>query len=78
MILFTLTDLLLKALWAETLAKSEDDWSLIANDRLDMYEKTLKDFILKGIDMQEDEPDNPWTFIGSFFYCFTVVTTIGE
>lgn len=55
----------------------------LANNKLDMYEKSLKVYFRQGIDLQDDieteegDVDNPWGFSGSFFYCFTVVTTIG-
>lgn len=68
---------LLKALWAETITQSEEDWTLAANQRLDLYERELKDLFAKGVDLQDEDDDNPWTLLGSVFYCFTVVTTIG-
>lgn len=43
-----------------------------------MYEHDLKNYIAKHIDIDSpDDTPNPWNFIGSFFYSFTVITTIG-
>jgi len=70
---------LLKALWAGAIAKSEDDWTLFANERMDLYETELVEHVKhENVDVKNpDESGNRWSLEGSFFYCFTIVTTIG-
>lgn len=70
--------LFFKVLWASTLSTDEHDWKFIANERMDYYEKLLETYVKDNINMDyPDETLNPWTYMGSLFYCFTVVTTIG-
>lgn len=68
-----------KVLWAGALAKSEDDWTLFANERMDLYESQLvEDVQDERVDVKNpEESANPWSLEGSFFYCFTIITTIG-
>lgn len=43
-----------------------------------MYEKSVRAAAARGIDLDEtDNDDNPWTFLGSLYYAYTVVTSIG-
>lgn len=58
---------------------NEHDWTFNANERMDLYEKILQYYVKDNINL--DYPDdtlNPWTFMGSLFYCFSVITTIGK
>jgi len=64
---------LLNVLRAETLTKGEHEWSELANLKMDMYERS---FVL----LQRSQ--NPGRKINSisesFFYSFTLITTIGS
>ncbi|KAE9555511.1 hypothetical protein FO519_001279 [Halicephalobus sp. NKZ332] len=62
----------LNILWAESLARSESDWSLLANQKLDSYERSLAE------SREEDETPQPIkTFFDGFHHSFLLLTTIG-
>ncbi|KAK6032652.1 hypothetical protein OSTOST_01153 [Ostertagia ostertagi] len=62
---------LLNVLWAETISKSEADWAEMANQKLEMYEKAL----LNYLGYRDDSNDR--SFMGSLRKTFSLTTTIG-
>ncbi|EPB80886.1 hypothetical protein ANCCEY_00088 [Ancylostoma ceylanicum] len=62
---------LLNVLWAETISKSEADWAEMANQKLELYEKAL----LNYIGYHDDSNDR--SFMESLRKSFSLVTTIG-
>uniref|UniRef100_A0AC34QTM1 Potassium channel domain-containing protein n=1 Tax=Panagrolaimus sp. JU765 TaxID=591449 RepID=A0AC34QTM1_9BILA len=64
---------LLNILWAESLIRSESDWSLLANQKLDSYERSLA--VSKSID---EIPQPIESFYDGFHHSFLLLTTIGS
>lgn len=68
-------------LWAETIARSEDDWAQIANAKLDQYEQVVRTMENAGVAYDDFDYGGggrmKWSPINSLFYCYTVITTIG-
>ncbi|KAK5976403.1 Ion channel [Trichostrongylus colubriformis] len=62
---------LLNVLWAETISKSEADWAEMANQKLELYEKALLNY-LGYHDNSEDR-----SLMGSLQKSFSLSTTIG-
>jgi hypothetical protein len=62
---------LLNVLWAESIGRSEHDWALLANQKLDSYERSLRE---AGDVLQTDHLDS---LPNSIHYCFCLITTIG-
>ncbi|CAJ0565982.1 unnamed protein product, partial [Mesorhabditis spiculigera] len=62
---------LLNVLWAETLAKSENDWEEMANQKMEAYEKTLLTSASSFVEQRD------FTFWGHFERAFSMITTIG-
>ncbi|CAJ0610205.1 unnamed protein product [Cylicocyclus nassatus] len=62
---------LLNVLWAETISKSEADWAEMANQKLELYEKAL----LNYVGYHDDSNDR--SFMESLRKSFSLVTTIG-
>uniref|UniRef100_A0AC35GV12 Potassium channel domain-containing protein n=1 Tax=Panagrolaimus sp. PS1159 TaxID=55785 RepID=A0AC35GV12_9BILA len=63
---------LLNILWAESLGRSESQWSLLANQKLDSYERSLAN--AKDVD---ERPQPIKTFSDAFHHSFLLITTIG-
>ncbi|CAD5222431.1 unnamed protein product [Bursaphelenchus xylophilus] len=66
---------LLNVLYAEAIGRQEHDWSLLANQKLDSYEKSLSQRIESG----QIAPRNRLkpSFGLAFRHCFSLITTIG-
>ncbi|KAK6038038.1 hypothetical protein COOONC_24457 [Cooperia oncophora] len=62
---------LLNVLWAETISKSEADWAEMANQKLEIYEKAL----LNYLGYRDDTNDR--SLMGSLRKSFSLITTIG-
>ncbi|XGW33540.1 hypothetical protein V3C99_017724 [Haemonchus contortus] len=62
---------LLNVLWAETISKPEADWAEMANQKLEIYEKALLNYL-----GYRDESDDR-SLMGSLRKSFSLVTTIG-
>lgn len=62
---------LLNVLWAETITNGEDDWSELADQKLELYEKAL----LQHYGIDPDKFDN--TFASGLQKAFAIATTIG-
>ncbi|VDN07870.1 unnamed protein product [Thelazia callipaeda] len=62
---------MLNVLWAGTMAQSEHEWFLMANQKLDIYER----LVLKSCRRVAAEPSK--SFSKAFIHAFTLVTTIG-
>ncbi|WKY16650.1 hypothetical protein Q1695_001358 [Nippostrongylus brasiliensis] len=62
---------LLNVLWAETISKPEADWAEMANQKLELYEKAL----LNYLGYHDETHDR--SFMGSLRKSFSLVTTIG-
>lgn len=63
---------MLNVLWAETMAQSEHDWALMANQKFDMYERAL----LGSCTTSETTLSQP-TFLNAFLQSYSLITTIG-
>uniref|UniRef100_A0A7E4ZSE4 Ion_trans_2 domain-containing protein n=1 Tax=Panagrellus redivivus TaxID=6233 RepID=A0A7E4ZSE4_PANRE len=63
---------LLNILWAESLARHESEWSLLANQKLDSYERTLAN----SLDSDE-QPQPIKSFSDALHHSFLLITTIG-
>ncbi|VDL70673.1 unnamed protein product [Nippostrongylus brasiliensis] len=61
---------LLNVLWAETISKPEADWAEMANQKLELYEKAL----LNYLGYHDETHDR--SFMGSLRKSFSLVTTI--
>ncbi|KAL3068453.1 hypothetical protein niasHT_030744 [Heterodera trifolii] len=75
---------LISTLWAESVAaRSESDWSLAANAKLDAYERMLAseaahfDGTRAAATMSPSPSYNPWTFAETVRTLLTAVTTMG-
>ncbi|CAD6188974.1 unnamed protein product [Caenorhabditis auriculariae] len=62
---------LLNVLWAETITNSEDDWSELADQKLELYEKALLQHY--GIDLNRDDRN----FAAGLQKAFALSSTIG-
>ncbi|KAK6110388.1 Ion channel family protein [Brugia pahangi] len=62
---------MLNVLWAETMAQSEHEWFLMANQKLDIYER----FVLNSCRRVATSPSK--SFNKAFIHAFTLITTIG-
>ncbi|CAL2052841.1 unnamed protein product [Caenorhabditis brenneri] len=62
---------LLNVLWAETITNGEDDWSELADQKLELYEKAL----LQHYGIEPDKFDK--TFASGLQKAFAIATTIG-
>lgn len=62
---------LLNVLWAETISRPEADWAEMANQKLEVYEKALLNYL-----GYHDE-SNDRSFMGSLRKSFSLATTIG-
>ncbi|CAJ0921538.1 unnamed protein product, partial [Mesorhabditis belari] len=62
---------LLNVLWAETLAKSENDWEELANQKMEAYEKALLSSASSLVEQRD------FSFWGHFERSFAMITTIG-
>ncbi|MCP9266035.1 Exocyst complex component 1 [Dirofilaria immitis] len=62
---------MLNVLWAGTMAKSEHEWFLMANQKLDIYER----LVLNSCRRVANSPSK--SFNRAFMHAFTLVTTIG-
>ncbi|CAB3400857.1 unnamed protein product [Caenorhabditis bovis] len=62
---------LLNVLWAETITNGEDDWSELADQKLELYEKALLQHY--GIDLDKNDK----TFAAGLQKSFAISTTIG-
>ncbi|VDK48637.1 unnamed protein product [Gongylonema pulchrum] len=62
---------MLNVLWAETMAQSEHEWFLTANQKLDIYER----LVLKSCRRSASSPSK--SFSKAFLHAFTLATTIG-
>ncbi|GMT07595.1 hypothetical protein PENTCL1PPCAC_29769, partial [Pristionchus entomophagus] len=63
---------LLNVLWAETVARTENDWYRIANQKMNHYEKTLQ--TSSALSSKET---NDGSFGGALKLAFKLITTIG-
>ncbi|KAI3413926.1 hypothetical protein GPALN_011400 [Globodera pallida] len=72
---------LISTLWAESVAaRSESDWSLVANAKLDAYERLLaSESDMDGTCAAISSPSssNPWTFPDAMRTTFLAITTMG-
>uniref|UniRef100_A0A915EFR8 Potassium channel domain-containing protein n=1 Tax=Ditylenchus dipsaci TaxID=166011 RepID=A0A915EFR8_9BILA len=74
---------LLNVLWAESIGRSEHDWSLLANQKLDAYEKSLlhASNTPSGAILTEDDDNfesrEIRSFSQAFHHSFCLITTIG-
>uniref|UniRef100_A0A914GS32 Transmembrane protein n=1 Tax=Globodera rostochiensis TaxID=31243 RepID=A0A914GS32_GLORO len=72
---------LISTLWAESVAaRSESDWSLVANAKLDAYERLLaSESDIDGTCAAISSPSssNPWTFPDAMRTTFMAITTMG-
>ncbi|KAI1712723.1 Ion channel [Ditylenchus destructor] len=77
---------LLNVLWAESIGRAEHDWLLLANQKLDAYEKSILQASrtsagLSGILADEDDdemfPQHINSLSQAFHHAFLLITTIG-
>ncbi|KAL3982118.1 Ion channel family protein [Acanthocheilonema viteae] len=62
---------MLNVLWAETMAQSEHEWFLMANQKLDIYER----LVVNSCRRVTASPSK--SFSKAFIHAFTLITTIG-
>ncbi len=66
----------LDALWSKSHYLREDEWKSLARSKLMEFENQLYDAYEAG--MTSYSGQKGWSFLNSFVYCITIVTTIGE